>query len=767
MFSPILPIRPFLTSSTVGPKPSWLSGSADSAATSAGFLAATSAASALAKARKESFLVTKSVSQLTSMSAPVVPWMLAATTPSAVMRAAALPALLPSLTRSSSSALSMLPSASVSAFLHSIIGASVLARSSATMLAVIAAMSVFLSGGIREGCEKCADGKKGPESPFFKAGGRSGAGAFFDLDELVAAFGHGAHDVVGGAGAALEHGVGDAAGVERHGLGRVIVARDDVVDAFGRVVGVDHAHQRNAQLLGFGHGDLVEAHVDHEDGIRQAVHVLDAADVALELFHLALEHQLLFLAHRLEAAFLLRLHVLQALDGGLDRLEVGEHAAKPALVDEGHAGAAGLGGDDVACLPLGAHHQDGAAVGRQLLHELGRVLEHRKRLFQVDDVDLVAMAEDERGHLGVPEAGLVSEMDTGFQHFAHGDCHEIFLRLGLKSAPNHEACKGRRDTWMERIRDLSRRSRRHAPCVATPAKPKDSNTTPLPFPSMHDLLATRDQLVQGRTSAAAELDRALAAARSSACAHTFLSLAPERALREATAPGVQALPLAGLPVSIKDLFDVQGEVTTAGSTVLADAPPALADSAAVARLRAAGASLLGRTNMSEFAFSGVGVNPHHGTPPNPADAGTPRIPGGSSSGAAVSVATGAAFIGLGSDTGGSIRIPAALCGIVGFKNTARLTPLQGALPLSSTLDTVCAMTRSVRDAVLAHEVLAGCKVKLAGKPLSQSRFAVARTQMLDGLEPAVAQAFEAAVGTLRDAGAQVEEIALDAISDLG
>ncbi|MGZ5846388.1 MAG: amidase [Ramlibacter sp.] len=284
---------------------------------------------------------------------------------------------------------------------------------------------------------------------------------------------------------------------------------------------------------------------------------------------------------------------------------------------------------------------------------------------------------------------------------------------------------------------------------------------------MNDLSSTRDQLVRGGTSAAAELDRALAIARSAACNHAFVALAPERARREATAPGAQALPLAGLPVSVKDLFDVQGEVTAAGSAVLAHAAPASADSAAVARLRAAGASVLGRTNMTEFAFSGVGVNPHLGTPANPADAATPRIPGGSSSGAAVSVATGAAFIGLGSDTGGSIRIPAALCGIVGFKNTARLTPLQGALPLSTTLDTVCAMTRSVRDAVLAHEVLAGRKVALPGKPLSQARLAVARTQMLDGLDLPVAQAFEAALRTLRNAGARIEEIALDPIRDLG
>jgi aspartyl-tRNA(Asn)/glutamyl-tRNA(Gln) amidotransferase subunit A len=201
--------------------------------------------------------------------------------------------------------------------------------------------------------------------------------------------------------------------------------------------------------------------------------------------------------------------------------------------------------------------------------------------------------------------------------------------------------------------------------------------------------------------------------------------------------------------------------------VLADATPAAADSPAVARLRAAGGAILGRTNMTEFAFSGVGVNPHFGTPANPADAQTPRIPGGSSSGAAVSVATGAAFVGLGSDTGGSIRIPAALCGIVGFKNTARLTPTEGAIPLSTTLDTACAMTRSVRDAILAHEILAGRLVTRSHVPLAGYRLAVARTSMLDSLDATVARAFERALKTLRDAGAQVQEIALTEIRDLG
>ncbi len=235
------------------------------------------------------------------------------------------------------------------------------------------------------------------------------------------------------------------------------------------------------------------------------------------------------------------------------------------------------------------------------------------------------------------------------------------------------------------------------------------------------------------------------------------------------------MPLAGLACSVKDLFDVAGEVTNAGSTVLADRPAATADCTAVARLRAAGATIIGRTHMVEFAFSGVGTNPHFPTPAAwdgrfdrlIGDGAQSRVPGGSSSGAAVSVATGAAFIGLGSDTGGSIRIPAALNGIVGFKSTAYLVPTKGAFSLSTTLDTVCALTRSVRDAVLAHEILSSRPVVRSPAPLRHFRLAVARTVMLDNMDANVARAFERAVRTLRDGGAQVVEIALDEIRDLG
>src|SRR3954471_12224235 len=279
-----------------------------------------------------------------------------------------------------------------------------------------------------------------------------------------------------------------------------------------------------------------------------------------------------------------------------------------------------------------------------------------------------------------------------------------------------------------------------------------------------DLHSTRERLRQGRTSPGEALAAAQAAA--SAHPHVFLQTRFDAAQAEARQTGTDT-PLAGLPVSVKDLFDCEGEVTTAGSVVLRDARPAAADALSVARLRAAGGVVVGRTNMTEFAFSGVGINPHYGTPANACDPKLARIPGGSTSGGGVSVATGSSFVALGSDTGGCIRIPAALNGIVGFKNTARLTPLHGAYPLSSTLDTVCAMTRSVRDAILAHEILAARTVARDARPLSAYRIAVAKTQMLDGLDATVARAFERALRTLRAAGARIEEIPLAAIQDLG
>ncbi len=268
------------------------------------------------------------------------------------------------------------------------------------------------------------------------------------------------------------------------------------------------------------------------------------------------------------------------------------------------------------------------------------------------------------------------------------------------------------------------------------------------------------------------LDQVLAAAQAPDAAHVFTALfvdAARTAARAADALLAQGLPcegLAGLPVSVKGLFDVAGQVTLAGSRLRRGEPPALQDAAVVARLRAAGAALLGHSNLTEFAFSGVGINPHHGTPVNPCDTRVARIPGGSSSGAAVSVALGLAVAGLGSDTGGSIRVPAALCGLVGFKNTAARTPLAGAFPLSFTLDTACAMTRCVADCITVDAVLAGAPLAVPARGVAGLRLALPQTLLLDALEPAVARAFERALSQLAAAGAQIVPLALKEFDEI-
>jgi amidase/aspartyl-tRNA(Asn)/glutamyl-tRNA(Gln) amidotransferase subunit A len=289
---------------------------------------------------------------------------------------------------------------------------------------------------------------------------------------------------------------------------------------------------------------------------------------------------------------------------------------------------------------------------------------------------------------------------------------------------------------------------------------------------LHDAVSA---LRNNRVKASELLEASLAVADSPSCEHVFLrrfdasAMASAAAADLALSASAPLAPLAGLAVSIKDLFDVAGQPTTAGSKSLADATAASADCPAVARLRNAGAALIGHTNLSEFAYSGVGINPHFGTPVNPVTLAldpTPRIPGGSTSGGAVSVATGAAWAALGSDTGGSIRIPAALHGLVGFKNTQRLTPLAGAVPLSFSLDTACAITRSVRDAVLMHGLLAAYQPHPLRRPLRAMRLAVPQNLMLDSLDHEVAKAFEQTLVRLREAGAQIEDIELAPMTDL-
>ena len=229
--------------------------------------------------------------------------------------------------------------------------------------------------------------------------------------------------------------------------------------------------------------------------------------------------------------------------------------------------------------------------------------------------------------------------------------------------------------------------------------------------------------------------------------------------------GVVAGPLAGIPVSIKNLCDVAGETTLAGSKALDDAPPAKADAPVVARLRAAGAVIVGSTNMSEFAFSGVGANPHYGTPGNPAD--RKRVPGGSSSGAAVSVGDRMAVAALGTDTGGSVRIPAAVCGIVGFKPTARRVPIDGVVPLSTSLDSIGPLANSVECCAIVDAVFAGESIAVPeAVPLAGLRFGVPRQFVMDELDAVVAKAFERACNALAARGVRVEQVDLPQLNEL-
>ena len=276
---------------------------------------------------------------------------------------------------------------------------------------------------------------------------------------------------------------------------------------------------------------------------------------------------------------------------------------------------------------------------------------------------------------------------------------------------------------------------------------------------MNTIAEFAQALAAGRTTSEALVKQALGRIEThrAAAGVAYISVDAECALHAARASdlarasGYVPSPLAGLPVSIKDLFDVKGQVTAAGSRILADAPPASCDAPVVARLRAAGAILLGRTNMSEFAFSGLGLNPHYGTPLTPC--APERIAGGSSSGAAVSVALGMAVAGLGTDTGGSLRIPAAFCNLVGFKPSASRVPMAGTFPLAESLDSVGAMTRSVADCILLDQVLSGEQLDTRAVPLAGLRLAVTRDLVLDQLDADVAAAFERTLQLLASAGA--------------
>ena len=224
--------------------------------------------------------------------------------------------------------------------------------------------------------------------------------------------------------------------------------------------------------------------------------------------------------------------------------------------------------------------------------------------------------------------------------------------------------------------------------------------------------------------------------------------------------GVSLGPLDGRIVSIKDLFDVAGEPTTAGSLVHASAASATRDATIVRRLRRAGAVILGKTNMTEFAFTAIGDNPHYGTPGNAADASL--IPGGSSSGAGVAVGEGTSDISIGSDTGGSVRIPASLNGVVGFKPTAGRVPLTGAFPLSMTLDSIGPLALSVADCAIADAVMAGEEpAALQPVPLAGLRIGIARGVLFGETQAEVATAFESCIDRIGQAGAHATDLSVD------
>lgn len=274
------------------------------------------------------------------------------------------------------------------------------------------------------------------------------------------------------------------------------------------------------------------------------------------------------------------------------------------------------------------------------------------------------------------------------------------------------------------------------------------------------------ELATGRTTAeqlaqdclARIADPAGEGARAFIKVYADTAVADARASDAARRAGRVASPLAGIPISIKDLFDIGGEVTRAGSVVLADAPPATTDAPAIARLKAAGAILIGRTNMTEFAYGANGMNQHYGTPLNAWDRASRRIPGGSTSGGAVSVTDGMAAATIGSDTGGSVRIPSALCGITGFKPTQRRVPLEGAFPLSFTRDSIGPLGNGVSCCVWLDAIMSGQPIEAQpALALKGLRFGVPKTILLDGLAPEVAAAFSSALTTLSAAGAIVEE----------
>ena len=294
---------------------------------------------------------------------------------------------------------------------------------------------------------------------------------------------------------------------------------------------------------------------------------------------------------------------------------------------------------------------------------------------------------------------------------------------------------------------------------------------------MHSLLTLAGQLEAGETRGVELVEAALAAIADphGEGERTFVCVDGEGARRAAEQAdrlrrsGQAPSPFCGIPISVKDLFDVKGQVTRAGSKLLDGNPPAAADATAVRRLREAGFVLIGRTNMTEFAYSGLGLNPHYGTPLNPYERKAGRIPGGSSSGAAVSVTDGMAAAAIGTDTGGSCRIPAAMCGLVGHKPTASRIPRDGVLPLSDSLDSVGSLAASTPCCAILDRIMSGAgadRPPLPALGLRGLALGVPQHFVLNDLDAPVAAAFERALRRLRALGAKVVDLSFKALDEL-
>ena len=283
------------------------------------------------------------------------------------------------------------------------------------------------------------------------------------------------------------------------------------------------------------------------------------------------------------------------------------------------------------------------------------------------------------------------------------------------------------------------------------------------------------ELRDGKTSSRKLVEQALAKISDPAGegARAFIKVDAEGALAAADfqdrlrRQNREPSPFAGIPFSVKDLFDLAGEVTTAGSKVLKDAAPALVDAPAIAALKSAGLVVLGRTNMTEFAYSGVGLNPHYGTPRSAFDRKTGRIPGGSSSGAAVAIADGMCALSIGTDTGGSCRIPAAYNGIVGYKPSTGRVSTRGAYPLSSRFDSVGPLGNSVACCAAADALMAGDWAgKIATREVSSLRIGVLKTTVLEGLDRDVSAAYERALTRISKAGATLVDLAFEELLEM-